>query len=1842
MPCPNKNLESWKSLVEALESEAQAHVAYTLNDYDIPSIEEAKILLASYNAEESSVTTTPTSKLKSIRLERVNSQIEIVNRVIKSAPKDARLETLNKIKNNLEAYRKVIEEGQVTVSVSNLFAGGELEDQEMYKNYADFGTFQHHILESLQLETLGTTRSLTSVFTRKKLKDLLDSYPNKFTIKGLIDNGTIGNEDELYNMSVEVLGILQNYTSMGYTILPEISILAKDRFNKNIVGRLDMLAVNSKGSVTVIDLKSKKLKSTASVDSLSYYWRVNDSPQTDAEFRGGTRNAYENWDIQLGIYARMLQQLDINTDEKRILGLFYYGAYTNPEGKQFDEKGEDTFEYQFYHVKSYISSELGKAGENDFLRYKSHMRKIAKVLPLTEEDVTSPKEKDKDEFAFNLSAEESVKLVDKLKEISLKETRNARTALSEARKKDSGKDIIAYYEERLETLDKIRKALDQDNWEAPYKVGFVIRTLEIDTKNLADTVLKLKIYTGVDGLVQRAKDLERLNKRAVGYNIVTTQVRQMLMDANVDNESRAMTVLNNINNNISRVRSEYTRIGFRFTMDLLKNSLSGIQITRISDQRKQFVADEIAYLKRKKDSLVKDNKDSGLWHRISNPVANIINSAMKADINPKTELEKIEFQIEKLELEMEGVKLDDDSLKKYIEAVVDPTSPAYIGQGTSYFTQFIAGSSSADWLNSAFATKLKMALATGTQEFVNFVEREKIQQEFDAYKVGERNVNKLNEPISEVRTVKQFDMNGNETTVQRRGFVNPLTQEYYDIIDTYKNEYRKLYRQIRDLSDNAQRKELKGKLRELTKSHLEWRLANTQMEYVDEIYELDKLLPEEYKQERDELYEEKRLLENSAGFNNAEDLDESVIFRIAEIEVELNKLRKKYADMQEGGYARYLELQERFYDYEINYNYFNRLFNQKKIELTDINDNLDVEALAKWKEQNMIKRPKGEWYEVVGSIWDEIFMIIGKDNPAVEGLKDKYKEILKQYRRRGAVDSRFMSQEDIDVLNEIEKLIQIYKMASPSRGLTFEDRIALTELFKSLEVVQTRIENPFYIKEFNSRLDELELAWNNYQTEKEESVKERYLEQFLIKEIDFKTWYDNNHTNKYVSKLVSKEALNPLPKKYNMMTVPTSEEMMEEVPDYKFTKRVLLPTAYNLNYQEDNLGYAMPKGLMIDGADVTGNSQWLNPKYEQIRNNPRLSKFYHSFVGRFLDMQKQTTGKLLGYNFPGYEQASVDDVALKGVKDGVKNRMKMFRDKNLVIGTDYDFSINGYGTQEEDRIQFKHNTPLPIEQQTTDGIAAVIRWYEQAHVNKAMAEQQAMSKSIIGYMESLYEQLSISQFEGKQKRMKDLRTVIDQMNFEYDKFIKGEWKTDQGMAGRFGDLVLKGVGFTRLALDVPNQLGNMLSGNVQAFLGTHKSGLYSGRNYLWAKSKIESRDGLVGSLLRDYDKIGNKSFMTKMLLYWNPLQESLDHYYNRTRSTGDRLKQGFFDGNFNFFIQDKGELEISSTIWLSILDNVKVKVVKTRDENGNVTEYEKDENGNIKVVNVFEAYTENSNGEIVIRPDVEWTKKDEEATQRSVWSEIRRTQGRYAEWDKAKIESGILGRMLLFYRKYLEPFIRNRFGRRESNWEAGVEAYGFYRALLKSFKIYGTKQTLAAIFGFKNTGVSEAYQQKSQMAMRELATAAMLYIIGRMLVGAMPDDDDDDRTLAKTMAYNLMAVYAKVDMETRSMVPMIVIGDIDNYFQNFTSFTNIGRDAGNVADMFDHGFFLGISQFVDETSEFGEFVDKRAYYQRKTKLFDKGDAKIKKDIMNLTGYMNMFELFNPEDRFKNYKARINN
>ena len=1830
MSCPNKNMPEWKNLVAALGGEGAALSAFVLNKDVIPSIEDAKLLL------ETAVTrgSGPKSEaLKNHQLSRVDDQLSILTRIMSSSPKDARQEVFKKLKENLEEYRRIIENDEPTVSVTNLTAGGEIEDKDKdkYKNYQEFGTFMHHIVETLQRETIGTSLSIVDLLTKEKLQKIFDEYGKEFKIKNLIEDGNILQMDQLFRMSNNILATLQHYISLGHTILPEISIVTKDELGRNIVGRLDILTVDRTGKTNVIDLKTKKINSAVSSDSLAIPHAINSSDISARQFKSGSRNTYDNWDLQLGIYARMLEKIGIQPDERIILKLLYAGAYTNPEGKQFDTAGNDTFEYTHFTVGSYRSSKFDKGDIFQEMRFENLMKLINEVIPIEGETKQEVKEENKDSFIYNLSEEDANAFLEKLKKITEDQLQEAAKQLR-IQQKQGDENLVNYYNERIRTLNHIKSSFTTQNeeWKAAHKIGLIISTLAIDMENAANASIRIKGEATTDAeFIARAKDLETLYNTSAAYNLFLDNIKDMLIENTVINrkDDKINKMVNSIEENIRTVRSVYHRLGFRSTVQNIKGAITDEQSDRISETRRQAIEPEIRYLKKKRDELAQGKKGVGLWYRLSGKI--------KGSVTPQDQIEKIELQIAKLEAELEGVKFDDKGIEAYINAIHDPGSQLYIGEGTSSFgTTLIAGAASNDLRVSTFANNLKISLANGTAEHVNFIEREGMQQEFDKFKAGETDVTELNERVSEVRKTLSFDENGNEVITETRAFANPLSEEYYNLFDRHYESLSALNRKIQQSSDQSEIDALRTEKAKIINEFLAWRLDNTHMKLNRELYELDKLLPAEYKEKRDELYKEKNILERSAGFNNAENIDETTAYRIGEIEVELNKLRKEYIDKEGGDLENYLNLIDKYYEYEINYNYFERLKSQKIADITDINGNIDEVALAKWMDENTIKRPTQEWYDFIGDTWDQIFSILGKQNPAIEDLQKKYKEILSQYKRKGAVDIRFISKEDRETLNEIEDLISAYKAAQNNTGLTWEDRAQLTSLFQDLEMMQTRVENPFYLKEFTLRINSLDQKWNRYNEENEAAAKDEALAQFLLEEMEFKVWYDDNHVNKYVSKIMSNEGLNPLPKKYNMLTVPSSQDMYEVKPDHKFTNRKLKEEAYNPEYQEDFNGYPMPLGTTRDGAKVEGNSPWLNKKYVEIRNNPRNAEFYNSFVGRYLKMQEETTGRNLGYNFPGYEQQSVDQYMNEGLLKGIKNRVKLFRDKHLVIGSEYDYTVNNFRRGADDRIQFRHNVALPLAEQTRDGIGAVLRWYENAHVNKAMAEVQASSKAEIVFLENELQTLMMSNQPDKDKKIEKLKTVISQMKFEYDKFVKGQWKKNETSWTKIGDLALRGIGFTRLSFDIPNQIGNLLSGNVQTFLGSHKSGFYSAKNYQWAKAKVYAwKDGLIASLMKDMNKFGNRTFMTNMLLYWNPQQKGLEEYYNKTRSNGQRLAQGAVDLEAGFFLMDKGELEISSTIWLSILDNIKVKVIASRNPDGTIAEYEKNADGTIKTINAFEAYVQNANGEIVIRDDVDWDKQREAAARKTVYSEIRRVAGRYGEWDKASIESGFGGRLLMYYRKYLEPAITNRVGRRKENWEAGEMAYGYYRGLITAIKTEGFWDVVKSIFGKpeSETGVSDFYQRKSQMAAREMAVAVAMYILGNIIKGSIPDDkEDDDKYLGRTALLTLVAVYAKLDGETRSLVPLPIFGGLDSYIQSAGEFTNANRDLLKVAAALEHSLFLFGSVFTDN-----KFVQGQAYYQKKAGKFKKGEAKVKKDLMDLTGYMNIYETFYPTDKVKN-------
>jgi protein-tyrosine phosphatase len=350
------------------------------------------------------------------------------------------------------------------------------------------------------------------------------------------------------------------------------------------------------------------------------------------------------------------------------------------------------------------------------------------------------------------------------------------------------------------------------------------------------------------------------------------------------------------------------------------------------------------------------------------------------------------------------------------------------------------------------------------------------------------------------------------------------------------------------------------------------------------------------------------------------------------------------------------------------------------------------------------------------------------------------------------------------------------------------------------------------------------------------------------------------------------------------------------------------------------------------------------------------------------------------------------------------------------------------------------------------------------------------------------------------------------------------------------------------------------------------------------------------------------------------------------------LAQGILDAEAGFWIQDKGELEIASTIWLSIMDNTKVKVVATRDAQGNIVDYLRDEKGDIVTVNAFEAYKQNDKGEIIIREDVDWDTKREAGLKKTVWAEVMRTQGNYAMADRTKVEAGWKGRALYYYRKYLEPSIRNRIGRLDDNYSSGAMAMGYWNGLIKTIKYHGGWNTFKSILGFKeeSTGVNDFYQMKSQMAAREFATVAILHILGLAIKGAVPDDDEDDRKyMSRILLLNMVNIYAKVQRESSSLVPIPILGGLRSYIETLGEFSNANKDVARIAQLLEHGIFLIGAQFTDS-----EYWHKKAYYQKKYGPWEAGDAKIKKTLYDMTGWMNIFEIAHPELRYRIWKQSL--
>jgi len=756
------------------------------------------------------------------------------------------------------------------------------------------------------------------------------------------------------------------------------------------------------------------------------------------------------------------------------------------------------------------------------------------------------------------------------------------------------------------------------------------------------------------------------------------------------------------------------------------------------------------------------------------------------------------------------------------------------------------------------------------------------------------------------------------------------------------------------------------------------------------------------------------------------------------------------------------------------------------------------------------------------------------------------------------------------------------------------------------------------------------------------------------------------------------------------------EKLKEDPEQIEFLKAegrlITNPGAYNENFLKSPDGIPLPKEITInpDGeyvidpkATVVKN---VDPKYLKILNNPELKELYNSFTKMFFSLQEKTEGRKIGYNAPGIASSFVENIARDGFIKGFKKQKDIFLDKHIKLGESQQDRVENVFGELGKPLRMKFTDQLGEGLQSEDVIGSVMQWSTEAHMNIAMQEAAPKSKAFVEYLKLLRSDIDKDNKKGQtfitnekgervpvdmDSRLRELDEVIKQMEYENDKFLTGQLETNVNRKlKRITNALFGWTAFARIGFDIANQTKNYISGNLQAFLaaGANDSDHYSKEDFLVAKKLIYGYGGFMHNYFSDWGKVSDLHESTMLYRILNPLQKDMISYYQDVSGGKKRkaMETLASPGELGFLLQDKGDTEIGVTVMYAVLNSYRFEEIERIDPNTGEKIFKKDSNGNIVYVPAHKAYVKNTNGQLVIRSDVNYDKQDEKRLRNIIYSEIRRAQGNYAKSDQTRVERTVQGKAMMFFRKFLIPGMLNRFGYLRPNWEGSEMSMGYWRAVLSAIRYFGPGATLKEFFiGGKMlekmgmTGldtftikgddgsiikedVGDFYKRKVHHARRDAIAMMVMTILGYLALSFVRQKDDDDEEIG-VLAGNAVRVIWGTKMETMSMFPLG--SGSTEYVKNFTTAIPFVREATSLIKATNHAWSLGLALLINGgeepdpgyDSEFYEEIWKDAYYSRKSGPYEKGDAKLVKDFTDLTGIKNFRDIFSPSNRIEQLK-----
>ena len=1082
--CINVNDPLFKELVAAFGgNEALARTAVALNKDIIPSVDEAKSLIAGMKVEENDERHVRHSD--EFKLERTKDQAVTLTNLSLFA-NNAQREAISKLLQNNREYQEFLEknielrkDGRNTLpsySVTSFIGSSDFTgDPAKYEAFKLFGTFMHDVLEKAQIEALKTNKIIDQVLTPEFFDKVYDKYleKNPFYIEELT-------KEKIFDMAQRVAKHVAINKDEGYLILPEITLAGKDIAGNYIVGRLDLLLISNTGKVKVFDFKTKKVhnmvttgpfgveidKDRAFINLATTSYQVKDKPGMADKLKQANllRTAYDNWTLQLKAYENMLGQIGLVTEESKIVALLYQ---TDANNKFLGDalhifQGNNYFDYATHAQTINEYGDWIKDPLRTGQRLKEYRDAIDAEIPVGNKAIEDELEKNFQTLEFTPTEEENRRVMKALKDAYKQQSEEIFDRINEldAQGKNSTplRELLAVRRATLATFNTYTEKVDSTD--AAYEINFfnILAATEDDLKKLSDLSKEaIKSFrTGtLDFFSSDTTQIHQAFIRSKGLNDIIETLESIVNKVaedpnnNISPSSPVMQKLNQLRQHNMTIEANFREAFLLNGVKILMTPGEAV-FSSINAQTRQALEPKIAKLEKEIEDM-KAGKAANLFKQLQGSLISLVSVEFKKRLaNSTPDAKDILDNVQRKELELlrlrayvtTGVEYNVEALKKYINAVTDPNSQVYIGaqdtfNSTSLFSGLlldkgIASASNSDLAISAMTQMYKNAQAKAVYNMQNDFAIMQFDRDRDNL-LKRFTVEQLNDEMSEWREYKVFNKDkGEYETARSLNFVKPYSQEYENTFKEYNSKLKEFNQEIRNLTSEVNSKQ------------------NGTQEYEDA-----KTALFEKKKEKENFNTEriKWLIDNtSLPFNES-------FYKLQALMPEeiRNELQEKYFEIQqitfqvgEGNevlledydFDRLKELEDDIRvlrekakkmnpDYATYMEEFNNLFEfdtnfafyerRKANAIAKYQEH--PELLKKWYADNTVTRPTSQWYDELSALYEARAEIFGSD-PAVSDLIKQRSEILKPHKVAGILQSQFVTEEEADQIADIEAQLE--------------------------------------------------------------------------------------------------------------------------------------------------------------------------------------------------------------------------------------------------------------------------------------------------------------------------------------------------------------------------------------------------------------------------------------------------------------------------------------------------------------------------------------------------------------------------------------------------------------------------------------------------------------------------------------------------------------------------------------------------------------------------------------------------------------------------------------------------